>query len=56
MFETLLSVLPIFGLVVTGFIAKRLLPSSDLWKGIEALVYYLFFVQPKIEAKRGLEG
>lgn len=43
MFETLLSVLPIFGLVVTGFIAKRLLPSSDLWKGIEALVYYLFF-------------
>ncbi len=43
MLETLLSVLPIFGLVMTGFIAKRLLPSSDLWKGIEWLVYYLFF-------------
>ncbi len=43
MFETLLAVLPIFGLVITGFIAKRLLPSHDLWKGIEALVYYLFF-------------
>lgn len=43
MFETLLAVLPIFGLVVTGFVAKRLLPSHDLWKGIEALVYYLFF-------------
>lgn len=43
MLQTLLSVLPIFGLVMTGFIAKRLLPSSDLWKGIEWLVYYLFF-------------
>lgn len=43
MLETLLSVLPIFGLVMTGFMAKRLLPSSDLWKGIEWLVYYLFF-------------
>ena len=43
MLETLLSVLPIFGLVMTGFITKRLLPSSDLWKGIEWLVYYLFF-------------
>ncbi|OYQ81186.1 permease [Ignatzschineria sp. F8392] len=43
MFATLLSVLPIFGLVITGFIAKRLLPSHELWKGIEALVYYLFF-------------
>lgn len=43
MLETLLSVLPIFGLVMTGFIAKRLLPSNDLWKGIEWLVYYLFF-------------
>lgn len=43
MFATLLSVLPIFGLVMTGFIAKRFLPSHDLWKGIEALVYYLFF-------------
>ncbi len=43
MFATLLSVIPIFGLVMTGFIAKRLLPSHELWKGIEALVYYLFF-------------
>ena len=43
MFATLLSVIPIFGLVMTGFIAKRFLPSHDLWKGIEALVYYLFF-------------
>ena len=43
MFETLLSVIPIFGLVMTGFIAKRLLPSHELWKGIEGLVYYLFF-------------
>lgn len=43
MLETLLAVLPIFGLVITGFIAKRLLPSQDLWKGMEALVYYLFF-------------
>lgn len=43
MLETLLSVIPIFGLVMTGFVAKRLLPSNDLWKGIEALVYYLFF-------------
>lgn len=43
MLHTFLSVLPIFCLVMTGFIAKRLLPHASLWQGIERLVYYLFF-------------
>lgn len=43
MLHTFLSVLPIFCLVMTGFIAKRLLPHTSLWQGIERLVYYLFF-------------
>lgn len=43
MFATFLSVLPIFALVITGFITKRLLPHVELWQGIDKLVYYLFF-------------
>lgn len=43
MLHTFLSVLPIFSLVMTGFVIKRLLPQTDLWQGIEKLVYYLFF-------------
>lgn len=43
MLHTFLSVLPIFALVMTGFLIKRLLPHNDLWQGMEKLVYYLFF-------------
>lgn len=43
MLHTFLSVLPIFCLVMTGFVAKKLLPHAVLWQGIEKLVYYLFF-------------
>lgn len=43
MLQAFLSVLPIFALVMTGFIAKRLLPQAELWQGIEKLFYYLFF-------------
>lgn len=43
MLHVFLSVLPIFCLVLTGFVIKRLLPHTELWQGIEKLVYYLFF-------------
>lgn len=44
MYETFISVLPIFFLIVTGLLAKRFFVESELfWRTNDKLVYYLFF-------------
>lgn len=44
MLNTFLSILPIFCLIVAGYVAKRMFLREDgFWKYVDKLVYYLFF-------------
>jgi malonate transporter and related proteins len=44
MLNIFLSVLPIFLLIVTGYVAKqRFLPDEGFWRTADKLVYYVFF-------------
>jgi len=44
MTETLIILFPIIALIALGHMLKRLgMPGTDVWRGIEALVYYVLF-------------
>lgn len=44
MLNTFLSILPIFLLIVTGYVAKNYFLLEDgFWKSVDKLVYYVFF-------------